>query len=182
MSESTSNKRSPHIVIAGQFPPPVTGFAYITQKMAELIASTYTTTIIDLSAHRKRGGITYHLHRLALTLRGIGTLARQVVKQHAPVYFYIACEGNMGLIYTITLCTAARLFRTTLFIHHHSFGYIDNPSRLMSLLVAITGDKATHIFLCQKMSDLFAARYNKQIKSEILSNSAFVNASPTSAF
>jgi glycosyltransferase involved in cell wall biosynthesis len=88
--------------------------------------------------------------------------------------FYVACEGGLGLIYTLTLTTAARMTRASIFIHHHSFAYIDKHSPLMSCLTAIAGSRATHIFLCPTMAERFAKQYPARFQHSILSNSAFV--------
>jgi glycosyltransferase involved in cell wall biosynthesis len=164
----------PHIFIAGQFPPPVTGFSFITLKMARFIADSYATTTIDLSPHRNRGGIRYHLRRLILALRGVLLLLQKPTTNSSRV-LYIACDGGVGLAYTIILCTAARLLAHRIYVHHHSFSYVTSFSRLMLCLLLIIGKDATHIFLCQTMADLFIARYKKPLKFEILSNSAFVD-------
>jgi len=161
------------VVFAGQMPPPVTGFAYITQEMARLISENHQTTIVDLSPHRKRGGLSYHFHRLILSFKGAKPLFMQMVKNPSRK-FYVACEGDWGLVYTILLCTLARLFRTPTFIHHHSFGYIERHSALMAFLVAVAGRTATHIFLCQTMADRFVARYRRPFQTIVISNSAFV--------
>lgn len=164
------------VLIAGQFPPPVTGFAYITQEMAKLISAQHETRIIDLSLHTKRGGAAYHLHRMFLTAKGLWPLLLWCRKPERA--FYIACEGNMGLFYTIKLCATARVLRYQLFIHHHSFGYIEKHSFLMACLVALAGRDATHIFLCQTMAYRFAKRYSRSLKHTVISNSAFVDLPP----
>jgi len=169
-----SNKS--HILIAGQFPPPVTGFAFITQEIARVIGGHHETTIIDLSPHRKRGGASYHLHRSFLTLRGVWTLVRHAIKNKSRI-FYVAGEGKLGLLYNITLSSVARSLGYRIYLHHHNFNYIDSFSKLMAVLVFVIGKKATHIFLCQTMADLFIARYGP-VKFEILSNSAFVEPAP----
>jgi glycosyltransferase involved in cell wall biosynthesis len=167
----------PHLIIAGQFPPPVNGFAYITQKMAEVLSTGHETTIIDLAPHKPKNGPGYHLRRLALTIKGIFPLLRGSLR--ADRRFYIACEGKLGLVYTLILCTAARAFRFPTYIHHHSFGYIENSSRLVACLLRVIGRQATHIFLCPVMAQLFSDRYQWPVRSLVLSNSAFVDMLPS---
>ena len=162
----------PPLLLAGQFPPPVNGFAYITQEMAKALAASHEVTIIDLAPHKPNDGLPYHLRRLGLTLRGLWPLLRGCLKPRRV--FYVACEGGLGLVYTLILCAAARALRTPTFIHHHSFHYIDRRSSLMALLLLVCGKGATHIFLCPIMGERFAARYAASVKSVVLSNSAFV--------
>jgi len=162
----------PYLIIAGQFPPPVNGFAYITQEMAKALAVDHAVTIIDLAPHFPKNGVRYHLRRLALTLKGIWPLLCGSVRKNR--HFYMGCESRLGLVYNIILCAAARLLRYPTTIHYHNFNYIDGHSRLMVLLVRITGKQCRHIFLCETMAECFAARYQTTIRSLILPNSAFV--------
>lgn len=161
-----------HIVIAGLFPPPIHGLAYITQEMAALLASDNDTTIIDLSPHRKRAGLLYHLRRSQLAIKALTVLIGERRKRDR--IFYVACEGGLGLVYTSVLSFAAQLLGFKIFVHHHSFIYIDARRLLMSFLIVAAGSRATHIFLCQAMAKRFSQRYEKEVKSRIVSNSAFV--------
>ena len=149
-------------VIAGQFPPPVNGFSFITQEMAKFIVGQYKTTIIDISAHKKRGGAGYHLHRLWLTLRGVIPLIKSAIPASSRI-FYVAGESKLGLIYDILLCAVARALGYRIFVHHHNYNYIDSFSRPMAIFLLIIGQNATHIFLCSKMAEQFVARYKKQV-------------------
>lgn len=161
------------LVIAGQFPPPVNGFAYITQEICNFMKFHHETTRIDIAPHFDKNGVPYHFRRFLLTMKGIWLLLRNSFTKKR--YFYIACEGGLGLFYTITLCTTARLLNFPIYIHHHSFSYIDTFSPLMKLLLSVTGIHAIHIFLCPVMAQLFSDKYQRTINSIILSNSAFVD-------
>ena len=172
MLQSEQNIHTP-LIIAGQFPPPVHGFSYITQQMTELLSRQYDTTVIDLVPHTKKNGISYHLRRLFLTIKGSGTIiCHRFKKGKTPVY--IACEGGLGLVYIVILAIAARLVGKAIILHHHSFNYVDKKIFLMSLLLGIMGKRVTHIFLCPLMGRRFATRYNRMVRGVTISNSAFV--------
>jgi len=162
----------PVIVIAGQFPPPVNGFAFITQEMAKVLAGKYETTIIDLAPHVPNNGLPYHLRRLGLTIKGLWPLLRE--SSNVGRRFYMASESRLGLLYNIILGGAARLLGYPIYIHYHNFNFIDGHSILMWLLLRVLGKETTHIFLCPVMAKRFTERYNRSVKSIILSNSAFV--------
>ncbi len=172
-----SSRIRPPLIIAGQFPPPVNGFAYITQEMAKALAVSHETKIIDLAPHYPKNGVPYHLRRLTLTLKGLWPLLRFSLNKN--YCFYMACESQLGLMYNLILCAAARLLRYPLYIHYHNFNFIDGHSQLMALLLRISGKKTRHIFLCKTMAERFTARYQIAIKSIILSNSAFVESVPS---
>jgi len=171
-----AHSRNPFLIIAGQFPPPVNGFAFITQEIAKALAQKCETNIIDLATHPPRRGPSYHLRRLGLTLKGLAPLLKNALKKNKR--FYIACEGGLGLVYTLALCSAARLLGYPIFIHHHSYFYVDQKIFLMRLLLSASGPKASHIVLCKEMARAFAARYGRKIVYTVLSNSAFVAEAP----
>ncbi len=162
------------LLIAGQFPPPVHGFSYITQQMAALLSEQYDTTIVDLVPHSGKRGLLYHMRRSILAIKGALSISSYASKNEgAPVY--IACESKLGLIYTILLSAMARRFKCPTYLHYHNFTFIDKHSALMSFLLKVAGKEAVHIFLCPLMGERFAARYGREIKSIVISNSAFVD-------
>jgi len=164
----------PFTIIAGQFPPPVNGFAYITQEITNALSGSHETTVIDIAPHYPKNGAPYHLRRLSLTLKGFWPVLRGCL--HTKRRFYVACEGGLGLVYTLMLCAVARILGFSLYIHHHSFSYIEDFSLLMASLLCVMGKRATHIFLCPLMAQRFADRYQRRVKTIVLSNSAFVDA------
>lgn len=161
------------LIIAGQFPPPINGFAYITQEVAKTLTASHETTIIDTAPHVPNNSASYHLRRLLLTIRGFWPLLRGSFNDNRR--FYVACEGGLGLIYTIMLCAVARVLSFPIYIHHHSFAYIEDASPMMACLLRVLGKRATHIFLCPVMAQRFSNRYQCPVKSQVLSNSAFVD-------
>lgn len=161
------------LVIAGQFPPPIHGFSYITQEMARLLSARARAVMIDLTPRDGKGKVSYHLRRLALALRAAGTILKQGTQSPRP-RVYLACEGGYGVVYTLLLAMAARCVGAPVYAHHHSFYYIDRAFPLMALLLKVLGRSATHIFLSQGMAQRFADRYGRRVMGVVLSNSAFV--------
>ncbi|MCK1353554.1 glycosyltransferase family 4 protein [Bradyrhizobium sp. CW7] len=159
-----------HIIAVGQIPPPVTGYAYITARMIETLGQTAEVETINVSPGTRQG-LRKHLHKARQTIRACLRLAKNV---HRVRFMYLGCEGDLGLIYTVTLTLAARLFGYTILLHHHSFSYIDRASRLMRLILRVGGIQIRHVFLCSTMLDRFEAQYGKVQDSRIVSNAAFV--------
>ena len=86
---------------------------------------------------------------------------------------YVACEGDLGLVYTIMVLIAARGLGYPIALHHHSFSYIDQSRSLMRAVLFAGGD-VLHIFLCSIMREKFERTYRRSVRSVILSNAAFV--------
>ncbi|MER2520297.1 MAG: glycosyltransferase family 4 protein [Bdellovibrionales bacterium] len=165
------------LIIAGQFPPPVNGFSYITKELAGLQSFRHRAAIIDLTPRHGVKGIGYHASRLALALSGVGTIVKHAAYAPKP-QVYIACEGGYGLVYTLLLVLAARCVGASLYLHHHSFYYIDRAFPLMALLLKIMGRSVTHIFLSPDMAQRYADRYRQCVRGIVLPNSAFVEPAP----
>lgn len=159
------------IVAIGQLPPPMSGFAYITDQMIAALRATHAVVVCNIAAPVAATGARKHLFRLARTVAACLTLLFSA--RGAGRVCYIACEGGLGLVYTLLVITTARVAGYKIFLHHHSFAYIDRPRSLMRAVLRLGGD-TTHIFLCAIMRDRFETAYRRIVRSTVLSNAAFV--------
>jgi glycosyltransferase involved in cell wall biosynthesis len=165
------------VVVIGQLPPPLMGLSLITSRMVEMLGHAHDVQPYNTAARAGLRGIARHLSRLLRTGHACVGLLR-----HAPSrgrVCYIACEGDLGLVYTILVVLMARATGYTSYLHHHSFSYIDRERRLMRLLLAL-GGQPTHVFLAPAMRARFEARYGPVAFSRIISNAAFIPAAAPS--
>ncbi len=176
MRANTSANNRPYVLAVGQIPPPVTGYAYITDRMIATLRVTADVETVDLSPG-ERQGFRKHYHKSRQTMRACWRVIRN---QRSPRLAYLGCEGDWGLFYTGIIIAVARVLDYTVLLHHHSFSYIDRTSRLMQLILMIAGRHIHHIFLCTVMRDRFGARYGETGDSTIVSNAAFVETRPLS--
>jgi glycosyltransferase involved in cell wall biosynthesis len=160
------------VIAIGQFPPPVNGLSHITRQMVQLSRETHDVTSVNILAGPGPGGLLRHIRRLCRTLYACSHLIRNAWQRKRICY--LACEGNGGLAYTTLVAGTARLFGYTLFLHHHSFSYIDRSMSLMKAVMAAGGSRAIHVFLCTTMRERFEQRYRTTPSSAIVSNAAFV--------
>ena len=87
---------------------------------------------------------------------------------------YRPINGGGGQLYDCFYLSICRLFGAKLYIHHHSFNYLNRPSRLFAFLNKLSGPEAVHITLGQKMSEKLLALYLIPAKRLVeLSNIAF---------
>lgn len=159
------------IVAIGQFPPPVSGFSLITERFVAVAGERHRVEVRDIAAAPGTRGLSKALSRVGRTLAAGLALARGVATRDRCCY--IACEGNWGLLYTVTLLALARLFGYRTYLHHHSFRYVDRADRLMRLLLRL-GGRVHHVFLCNTMRVRFEATYGRAVLGSIVSNAAFV--------
>ncbi|MFG1266251.1 glycosyltransferase family 4 protein [Xanthobacter aminoxidans] len=169
----------PQIVAIGQFPPPMTGFSHITACVADMLSQRFEVVRYDIAPPKESRALSKHLMRMAATAHAcLGLISAFSAGARTS---YVACEGGLGLLYTIAVVSLARILGYRILLHHHSFKYIDVPSLPMRAVLAVGGG-LTHIFLCPGMRDRFEAQYHCATQALILSNAAFVAAqTPTAA-
>lgn len=162
-------RQARRISVIGPFPPPVHGFAVMTEALATALEDRAQVQRIDL-AGRASARAFYHPSQALMCLRAcLGIVLRPSGGPAA-----IGCNGGLGLIYTLALVSCARMARRPMTLHHHTFGYIDRPSRLMRTICAVGGGRLTHVFLARSMRDAFARRYGLRRPALILPNALFV--------
>ncbi len=157
-------------VFVGQFPPPLTGFTLITQRLADVLPESYKLKIVDISGAGERG-LPFHILRAFRTLRAAALIAR--LRRTHPIV-YVACDGGLGLAYALLLTVIARLSGMQFYLHHHSYAYIEARNALMAALLAICGEQATHIVLAPEMGQSLANRYRRRLRVAILPNIALI--------
>lgn len=157
------------IRVIGPFPPPMHGFS----AMTELLAQHLETNGIRVRRHDLSSKKTRRMLRHAVQAsRAIKAGAAILAEQPAPVS--LGCNGGLGLIYTAFITACARLRAVRITLHHHSYGYINTQSLLMSLICKLGGEKMTHVFLSQSMAHAFEQQYPTDQESEVIMNAAFV--------
>jgi len=158
------------VYVVGPFPPPVHGAAVITDLIAARLGSLADVRRCDISPGRLARGAAYHLRRVWRVLAASAAIAENVGRRGCV---YISAAGGSGLAYNLVIAAVARLLRQRIFIHHHSFAYIDLPSAIMRLLAGVAGPGAVHIALCPRMTAALQARYPAAKRCICLSNAAF---------
>ncbi|HAG97265.1 MAG: hypothetical protein CMK83_09665 [Pseudomonadales bacterium] len=109
------------------------------------------------------------LHTLVCLLR---LIAYGIV--HPRCLVYRSVNGGIGQLFDIFYFSICCCFGMKLYIHHHSFSYLNRYSGLFRLINRIAGSNAVHIVLGEDMKDKLVALYHidhRQIR--VQSNLAF---------
>lgn len=155
------------ILFLGPLPPPVHGFSAINAAMLERLQQHGSTVQVFNRAPTAGGALRHWLRLLA---RFIGAAARR------PTALYAGFSGGKGQLLDLPFFAVARLFGIPTYVHHHSFAYLNQPSRLTAACMAVLGP-ARHIALCPEMASALATRYGVPTSRLIvLSNAAFLPA------
>jgi len=160
------------VVAVGPVPPPVQGAAATTEALTAHLAAISDLRFFNNAIGAKGPAPWRALVKLGRTVRAaLGTLIHARGKGRA---LYIVLDGGLGLIYNIIIVALARLGHYRLFMHHHSYAYINAPSWLMAILTAIAGPKATHVTLCSAMGKALADGYPGVRHVLVLTNAALI--------
>ena len=129
---------------------------------------------IDLACGYKPKSARYHLDRASRALVGV---ARILFMPRRSSY-EMSIDGGLGLAYNILLAGAARLRGASMLLYHHSTSYVVNDSRLMRLLLRVSGSGSVHIACSPRMLALLCERYGMSNETLVLSNAAWIAPSP----
>jgi len=156
-ADSAKAQSGTFVFVVGPLPPPIQGAAAATQDIV-----TYTARRLPVyAANVARGtmdGLRGHAVKIGRVLRAMTQLLLKAANGRSRV-LYMAADGGRGIAYNIAVASVARLCGYRIFLHHHSFAYIDHPSALMATLVRIMGRRGVHIVLCDFMAEALRARY-----------------------
>lgn len=161
-----------NVCMIGTFPPPVHGMSNINLAMKEyLITKNYRLTIINTSCSVSQNQLINFIYKPIQTTSNLLSL---FLRSSSITSAYLGLSGGLGQIYDLTYILLARLYRWKIFIHHHSFAYINKKKLLTWLIIFFAGQNATHILLCNQMSELFKGIYGENLNTFILSNISLI--------
>lgn len=173
----TDARRS--ILAIGPLPPPVNGLAVITAGMLSLLARHHDVSVQNVAPGSPSRNLRYHLERARKFSAAAGALVRG--RRQPGQVLYLACDGGLGLLYSLALTVLARQLGYQTVLHHHTFAYADKSSLLMRLIMRFDGPGLAHIFLCQRMQDAFSRTYGPPTTGHVVSNACFVAPRPAAS-
>jgi glycosyltransferase involved in cell wall biosynthesis len=143
-------KRS-RVCLVGMFPPPLHGMSLINEYVKKRISLIAAPLVIDFSPRNLdrsfmvRFGKIFRVMRCVLQL-----LAYMIMGRVGPIY--LGLSGGNGQIYDTIFAGISRVFGRNLYLHHHSYQYLNQFRWLAWLLFTISGKNAVHIVACEKMA------------------------------
>lgn len=156
--------------VIGPYPPPLHGASRVASLVVELARGRgQAVTVLSTSVQ----GRAYHVRRALKHVR----IAAQLLlhKRSVEVRLYQTGAGGLALYYQAGIAAVARLRGFSQTFHHHSYAYINEQSRAMSVLVRLAGPDTLHVVLCEGMAIGLREKYGElQIAS--FSNAHFLGA------
>lgn len=142
----------------GTLPGPKTGMTFSTLQVVERLRNRCELRELDLGQHYKRPGVAWRIKKMLFSILAVATVL--LWKRRKQEAIYIAINSTSGLIYNVFQVLAARLRGFRLFLHHHTYNYIECPDWRMRLLLWASGPEARHVMACQQMVDDFCKAYD----------------------
>ena len=155
------------VAFVGPLPPPVHGFSNICAAMLDLLRAKSSVMVFD-RAPRKSGLWYARFRQLGMPLAYLAWSARNPGGE-----LYVALSGSMGQLIDWAYVLIGRLFGRRIFVHHHSFAYINAPSVLNRLLFASLRQQI-HVVLSPRMGQELVRIYGlNSANIRLISNAAF---------
>jgi len=155
------------VAFVGPLPPPVNGFSSVCAMMLGQLKKKMPVDVFD-RAPKLKNRLWGALRQFFMPLHYLA-----VCVARRDVILYLALSGGLGQIVDLGYVVVSKLFRRPVFVHHHSFTYINAPSPLNKCLFALIR-KDTHIVLSRKMGHTLTRAYGLDAAGiRVVSNSAF---------
>ncbi len=179
MNDSTTRRQN-GICMVGVFPPPVHGMANLNAAMRRLIADRgVTPLVVDLAADSLLRTWFHRLRRIGRVMKGLLRYSAEVLARRNQT-LYMSLSGGLGQIYELLFACIARVSGRRIFLHHHSYAYVDQRKLLTQFLVRVAGPECTHLVGCEVMGEKLRQRYPVVSITSVASNSNLLGTSGTS--
>ncbi len=174
MTERGKNTNRTSVCMIGALPPPVCGLSLVNSLVREwLKARKMNPKIINLPFTLNRT-IRSRLMRTGKILIAILLFLRVMLFDNSK-QVYLSFSGGLGQLYDILFLLIARVFSQHIFIHHHSYAYLNRPSLITQLALFFAGQEATHITLGEDMAAQLKSIYPIAHRTMVISNAVFLD-------
>jgi glycosyltransferase involved in cell wall biosynthesis len=158
MSASERNEKIVPVVWAlVALPPPVTGMTLLTEKVVQRLKQSAAIHCIDWSPKNLPRGWRFRVVRGWRVIQSIARLLRAGRVHDGSLY--IAANSKAGLWLTIVLAATGRLLGYEIYLHHHTYRYLDRVDRRMTWICNRLRDGVVHVVACPEMEEDFRRVY-----------------------
>lgn len=159
------------VLFVGPQPPPVHGMAAVNAKICEALRQRGVVIIVTNTAPPSLNrSFIARIARLPIIVSALWRVMRS--NFGAGDVLYLSVSGGLGQIYESIFVLLGILRGMRVYLHHHSYAYLNARRRITALLCAVAGYRAVHIVLSPDMGRRLHALY-KVRRCLPLSNAAF---------
>jgi glycosyltransferase involved in cell wall biosynthesis len=173
-ARSRRRPRESDICMVGVFPPPVHGMAMLNAGMYEHLCNRVGAPIVlDLAGASLRRTWFNRLARIPKVAKAFIQYWREILGGRGST-LYVGVSGGWGQLYEAVFVAIARFRGARIFLHHHSFAYLDRKKAPARLLVRLAGRAATHIVGCEGQGQKLRQCYPTASVTRVVSNAAIM--------
>jgi glycosyltransferase involved in cell wall biosynthesis len=163
------------LCMVGVFPPPVHGMAMVNAEMRDLLSGCGAEPLVlDLAPTSLRRNWFNRLARIGKVAKAFTRYLREIFGGRGST-LYVGLSGGWGQMYEALFVASARLRRARIFLHHHSFAYLERRKLPARLLVRLAGASATHVVICQTQEQKLRQSYPIASRTRVVSNAAIMD-------
>ena len=161
-----------HIILVGALPPPVHGMAAVNAAIYDQLKDgNIELSVIDISASTLHRSLIVRFGRLPRVIWGLGKFLFHF--RHKGDTLYMSISGGLGQLYELAFLSIARLFSMRVYLHYHSFAYLNRYNPVTNALAKVGGPSCVHITLSPGMASRLRSCYPAARKVLSLSNVVF---------
>lgn len=157
-----------HVSLIGPIPPPIDGQSIVMSHMVSRLAPHFPHLRVADTTERASSRWRRPLVKLSRSASAWRAIPRADV-------VYIAVKADHGMWLSTITAALARLSRTQVFLHHHSYTYIRQRRTRMVALARVAGPAAQHIVLSQSMAQDLRTTVPEVRRTIIIGNAALVD-------
>lgn len=156
------------ISLIGPMPPPIDGQSIVMSHMVSRLSPHFLHLRVADTTERASSRWRRPFAKLGRSAAAWRAIPRADV-------VYIAVKADHGMWLTTITAGLARLARTQIFLHHHSYTYIRQRKMRMVALARVAGPTAQHIVLSRSMSQDLRTVMPEVRRTLIIGNAALVD-------
>jgi len=146
----------------------------LTQCMRDaLLRYGHEPVVINLAAPALGQGVFQRAGRLLTVSRKFLSFSYLLLMRRVGTV-YLAVSGGLGQLYDVAFLLVARVCHARVFLHHHSYAYIDRQRLVARLLTAAAGRSAVHFVGCEHQGRTLEGYYPHVRRVRVLSNAALI--------
>jgi glycosyltransferase involved in cell wall biosynthesis len=156
---ATCAPTSAELVVLGTLPPPVTGHTVLTEQVVRRIQSAGPVRFFNWSTGLSKKGFKFRTTRVLRVLQSLLHLLRRGRVRNQRLYL-VANSTRFGLYLTALVVALARRLGYQLYLHHHSYLYIERHDWRMAYIDRRMSPGGVHVVHSEKMAADFQRRYD----------------------
>ncbi len=160
-----------YILIFSDFTKNKNGRNEVTEYVLKKFSNKFNLLKINTGIPYGSSNYTLFFKKILLIFNAI-TQTSNLKKKINSTYFVLS--GGKGLFFDLLIIVYLKILNKKIYIHHHSFSYLNNHSYLIYILSLIGKKNVIHIVLCNLMKKKLK-KYKLIKKIIVLSNIILIN-------